>query len=234
MGQHAEIALALARCIGSTAQRGAEQTLMPREGAFRLPALAILPPVEPSFHLPSVLRPRPLAALAATVDRDDSRAHPQIFATQAMMLFAIEGGVAEDAVPTNEHACLFQSRGELGGIIARTRADGRRRPEVAGGVADDGELRPRAGRAFLAGSNEEVTGGVATVQARGINGCFGPLVDQAALLRAHGGHDEEESGLPFFKSRCSALQRVEKCGSLFRPRSSRNSRKSTSICTRPR
>ena len=210
MGQHPEVALALARCIGATAQRGAEETLMAREGAFRLPALAILPPVETSFHLPPILRQRPLAALAAWVDRDDGRAHPQIFATQAMILFAIEGSVAEDAVPANEQTGSFQRRSKLGGIIARTRAHGGRGQEMAGGVADDGEFRPRACRAFLAGPSEKIPGGVATVQARGINSCFGPLVDQAAVLGAHRGHDEEESGLPFFKSRCSALQRVEK------------------------
>jgi hypothetical protein len=183
---------------------------MPREGAFRLPALAILPRVEPSFHLPSVLRQRPIAALAAPVDRDHGRAHTQIFATHAMILFAIEGCVAKDAVPTNDQACFSQSQGKLGGIIARTHADGRRRQKVAGGVPDDGEFRPRGCSAFLAGPSEKITGGVATVQARGINRCFGPLVDQAAVLGAHGGLDEEENGLPFFKSRCSALQRMEK------------------------
>ena len=48
-----------------------------------------------------------------------------------------------------------------------------------------------------------------TVQAGGIDGGLGLLVDQAAVLGADGGCDEEKHGLPFFSSRLMALQRVE-------------------------
>ena len=32
-----------------------------------------------------------------------------------------------------------------------------------------------------------------------VNRCFGPLADQATVLGAHGGLDEEENGLPLFE-----------------------------------
>ncbi len=47
------------------------------------------------------------------------------------------------------------------------------------------------------------------IQTRGIDGRLGPGVDQAAVLGARRGRDEEKNGLPFFSSRLLALQSVE-------------------------
>ena len=47
------------------------------------------------------------------------------------------------------------------------------------------------------------------LQARGVHGCLGLLLDQAAVLGAHDGRDEENKGFPFFSSRPMALQSVE-------------------------
>jgi hypothetical protein len=75
---------------------------------------------------------------------------------------------------------------------------------VAGGVADHRELGPRAGAGLFAGPLEEVTGGVVTLQAGGVDGRLGLLVDQAALRGARGGLEEEADDLPFFRSRWAA------------------------------
>jgi hypothetical protein len=57
---------------------------------------------------------------------------------------------------------------------------------------------------FLAGALEEVVGGVAAFQAGGIDGGLGLGPDQAALLGARGGLEEERDDLPFFSSRLAA------------------------------
>jgi hypothetical protein len=76
-------------------------------------------------------------------------------------------------------------------------------------MASDGELGPQRGAVPAAGPFEEVTGGVAALQSGSIDGCFGLLLDQAALLGARGGLEQEQDDLPFFSSRWAALQSVE-------------------------
>jgi hypothetical protein len=75
---------------------------------------------------------------------------------------------------------------------------------VAGGVAGDSELYPGLGAEPLAGPLEEVARGVVALQAGGIDGGLGLLLDQAALLGADGGLEEEQDELPFFRSRPAA------------------------------
>jgi len=190
-------------------QSGTQQAFVTRESAFGLPALAILAAVKTPLHLPPILGLGPLAALAAAVDGDDGRANSQFLAAEAVVGFTIKGGVAQDPVPGNEQRGLLHGGSKLGRIVAGPGADGGRSQEMAAGVTDDRQLGPRAGRVLFAGAGEEIAGSVLAIQARGIDGRFGPLIDQAAVLGAHGGHDEEENGLPFFKSRGKALQSVE-------------------------
>src|SRR5947208_3398984 len=97
VSEHAEIALALPRGVGTTAQCRAQETLVPREGTLRLPALTVLSAVEAPLHLPAILGPRPLAALVPFVDRNHRRTHGQVFSTEPMVLFAVEGRIAEHA-----------------------------------------------------------------------------------------------------------------------------------------
>lgn len=47
MSQHSEEALAFPRGVRPRPQRGAEQPFVPVERALHLPALPVLPPVEP-------------------------------------------------------------------------------------------------------------------------------------------------------------------------------------------
>lgn len=182
---------------------------MAREGTLRLPALPVLPLRKAAFHLPTILGLGPLASLTAPVDRDYGAPNAQFFAAEPMVLFAIEGGIAQDTIPAHDERSLVEGRGKLRGIVTGAGADGSRREEMATGVADGGEFGPQPGAVLFAGALEEIRGGVLAFQARGVNGRLGPLVDQAAVLGAHGGLDEEENDLPLFKSRRSALQRVE-------------------------
>ncbi len=75
---------------------------------------------------------------------------------------------------------------------------------MAGGVADGGQFGPGAGQLLAAGALEEVLGGVAVLQAGGVDGGLQLVTDQAALLGARGGLEEEQDEVPFSQSRCSA------------------------------
>jgi hypothetical protein len=202
--EYPELTFSLARGLGSSVQCGAQPPLVPRKRAFRLPALAVLPLRKAAFHLPTILGLGPLPPLATPVDRNDGAPHAQLFAAKAMILFAVEGGITQDAIPADDERSLVEGRGKLGSVVAGAGADGSCREEMAAGVADHGEFGPQPSAVFLAGPLEEVGGGVLTLQARCVDGRFGPFVDQAAVLGAHGGLDEEENDRPFFKSRCSA------------------------------
>jgi len=55
-----------------------------------------------------------------------------------------------------------------------------------------------------AGPCEEVAGGVTALQASSIDSGLRLVADQAALLGARGGLEEEQDDLPFFSSRLAA------------------------------
>ena len=120
------------------------------------------------------------------------------------MLFAVEGGIAEDTIPAHNERGLVESRDKLRGIVTRAGADSGRRKEMTAGITDDGEFGPQPGAVLAAGPLEEVLRGVAAFQAGGVNGRFGLFANQAALLGAHGGLEEEADDLPFFSSRRAA------------------------------
>src|SRR5579862_8550128 len=126
-----------------------------------------------------------------------------------MILLAVKGRIAQDTVPTHDQRSLVQRWGKLRVVVAGSGTDGGRRDEVAGSVADDGELGPQPGAVLLARPLEEVRGSVLAFQAGRVDGRLRLLGDQAAVLSAHGGLDEEENDRPFFSSRCWALCRVE-------------------------
>src|SRR5262245_38300428 len=143
MGQHTEVTFTFTRGIGAATQGRAEQSFVARESAFSLPALTVFASVETSLHLPPVLGLWPLAALATPVDWDDRGADAQILAAQAMIFFAVEGGVTQHAIPRDDQSRLFHGRGKLRPIVAGTRADGGRGEEVAAGVTHNGQFAPQ-------------------------------------------------------------------------------------------
>jgi len=212
MGEHAQVTLALARRIRLAPQGRAEQPLVPREGALRLPALPVDAPVpaapwllaEAPDHLAAVARLGPLAPAVAPVQRDHRRADAQILPAKAVALLTVECRVAEHPVVTDRQGSLGHDRAELRRVVGGAEADPRRREEVAGRLAGDRQLRPQAGVVPAVSTLEEVTGGVPALQAGGIDGGRRPGADQAVRLCVRGGAVEEQDEFPFFKSRLAA------------------------------
>jgi hypothetical protein len=75
---------------------------------------------------------------------------------------------------------------------------------VAVRITDRGKLGPQTGSVLAASTLEEIAGGLPALQAGGIDGGLGLVADQAALLGARGGLEEEQDNLPFFNSRPAA------------------------------
>src|SRR5579872_198211 len=199
MGKNTQVAFTLPRCVGPAPQGRAQQTLVTRERALRLPTLTVDTPIpaalrplaEPPDHLPPVASLRPLPPLTPAVQRDHRRADAQLLPAVAVALLAVERRVAQHPVVRDRQGRLGHDGAELGRVVGGAEADLCRREEVAGRVTGDGQLRPQPGVVSAAGPLEEVAGGVPALQAGGIDGRRRLLADQAALLCARGGAVEE-------------------------------------------
>jgi hypothetical protein len=181
------------------------------EGALRLRPLAVDAPVPVAFlawaevpgHLGAVL-PARRALVAAVVDRDDRRAGAQILPRQSVVLLGVECGVGQHAVPEDQKRRQEQDRGELRGVVGRAGGDEGRGDEVRVGVEGGRQLRPGAGGVLALGAGDEVTRGVPTVEAGGINGDGRLFGDQSGLeCRRDGAFEQVDEGPPF-SSRASA------------------------------
>src|SRR5689334_5384227 len=107
VSEYAEPALPLPGRVGPPAERTPEPPLVPGEGRFGLPPLAVHPAVpaalrllaEPLDHLPSVLGLGPLPAPAAAVQRDDRGPHPEVLPAVPVVPLGVERGVGQHPVP---------------------------------------------------------------------------------------------------------------------------------------
>ena len=102
------------RLFGPTVQRRTQTPLVTGERALRLPALTVLPLREMALHLPPIFGLGMFTALAPPVDGDDRAANAQIFAAEAMIFFAIEGCVCQDAIPAHDQGGLVQGWANCG------------------------------------------------------------------------------------------------------------------------
>jgi len=202
--QDTQVTLPLTRRVRSAPQRRVQEALVPREGALRLPALPVLALGEPLLHLPAKPCLGPLPPLVAAVDRDGRRADVQVLPAEPVVLLAVERRVGEHPIPGHPQRRLEHRRPELRAVVARADRDGGGGEEVAGGVTGDRQLGPERGGLLFPGPREEVMGGVAALQAGGIDGRLGLGADQAARLGARGGLPEEGDDLPFFRSLLAA------------------------------
>ena len=211
MGQHAEEALALATVVGAPGDRAAEPPLVSGKGALGLPPLAEHPLV------PVALRPRaevpghlgPVSALrwrvgAARVDRDHTRADPQLLPRPSVVRFGVERGVGQYPVPNDQQGRQEQGRGELRGVVGRAERDGGPGDEVRVRINGGGQLGPGAGRVLALGAGDEVPRGVPAVQAGGIDGDGRRVGDQFGRDGGRDGALEEVDEGPPFSSRPSA------------------------------
>ncbi len=196
VSQPTQAALALPGVIRPAAQRRAEQPWVPREGALCLPTLPVDAPVTAAAPLaPAALPPLPPGACLgslpppiAAVRQEDRRADAPVLPGPALVLRAGQGGLGPHAVSAHSQGRLGQGRAQRRRVVGRAAAHGRR--------GEEGVL--------AAGTREEAARGGAALQAGAVPGGCGPLADQAALLGARGGREEEPDAVPLWSSRCVA------------------------------
>ena len=221
--------------------RAAEPALVSTEGDLDLPPLAehaLMPGArrpgsEPARHLGTV-PPARFAVVTARVDRDHAGADAEGLTGEPVVRFGIERGIGQHPVPGEAQGGQEQDQRELRGIVGR--AGGHRGPgeEVGMRVGRNRQLGPGAGRVFALGSGDEVPRRVPAIQPGGSDGDGRLLGDQAALGSRRDGPFEEVEEDPPFRSRASALQSVEWCGTFLRAKSFRSSAKSLRTATTPR
>jgi hypothetical protein len=208
MGQHPKLALPLSGFIGSGTEGAPESPLVPAEGGFGLPPLAVHPPVttalrllaEPLDHLPAVRGLRPLPASAPAVQGDDGGPDPEFLPGVGVVGLGVERRVGQHSVPGDHQRRLGHDRGELRGVVGRAGADTRPGEEVGLGIDGDGELGPQPGRVLTPGPFEVVAGGMPALQPGAVHRGRRVVADQAAVGCGRGGAGEEDDGLPFLSS----------------------------------
>jgi hypothetical protein len=152
--------------------------------------VAVLARAEVPRHLTAVSAVR-LHVVAARVDRDHTRADPQLLPRLSVVRFGVERGVGPHTVPKDQQGRQQQDRGELRGIVGRAEGDGGPGDEVGMGVDRGGQLGPGAGRVLALGAGDEVPRGVSAVESGGIDGDGRLLGDQFGFDSGRDGSLEE-------------------------------------------
>ena len=233
MSQHPDTAFGKARAFFASSKGASQAPLQPREYALHLPALPVNRARKTSGHAASI-RSRRWALGAARVKRDHRPTDPQLLAANAMILFRIEGAVAQQRVDGQVHPSLAHSRKKVRPVIAWSLAHGQGRDKVCGVVRHHGQLGPETILLDASLSMKEMPADVMAFQTGGVDGSFYRRRGETQLGCPPEDRTQESVKTPFFTSRCSAFCRVVKWGSLASFNSRRRSEKSASICTMPR
>jgi hypothetical protein len=121
-----------------------------------------------------------------------------------VVVFGVERGVRQYTIPEDQQRRHQQNRGELRGVVGRTLGDDGPGDEVRVRVEGGGQLGPGTRGVLALRTGNEVAGGVAAIQAGGINSRGRLFGDQFGLDCGRDGAFEEVEEGPPFKSRASA------------------------------
>ena len=200
MGQDADQAFLRLGLLTVGPQARAQEPLVTADGALYLPPVPIDAPVKPPGHL------RPIPALGrrmgpSLVQGDQRGANAKLFAAQPVVVLGVVGGIGQQPVERYVPCGLFEGLWKLGRIVAGSLCDHHPGKQVRGGVADYGELGPPAApKRPVAVAVHVVGAGVSGLQARGVDGPFGTLVDQSQLPCALETSSDKRPESPFFSS----------------------------------
>ena len=203
-------ALRLAGSFGSGPQGRAQSAFVLGNGALGVPPPPVNTRGKAVVHLPAVACLRSGIPNASGVDRNDRRSNAQGFATEAMVPFGIVGPVAKEAIDRQVLRGLRDRRHKIGGIVARPIAHLQRGDQVRTMMRHQGHLRVKPVPFHAAGARQKVTADMMALEAGRIDGGFGSLFDQAALLGSTENGCKKSLKSPFFRSRSWAFCSVVK------------------------
>lgn len=177
MSQNSKKALDFLKAPGPRAQGRPKASLVSRDRAFDLPALAVDAAMEAPFHLPAVFGDGPLSGVAFA-RRDNRRADPKGLAAKDMVVFRVVGSVGQDAVEADELRRIPHGGRELRRVLGRTSADKGSGQKMSLAVADQRQLGKVAPGVSFALAPDVIAADMSALQAGGVDNAFGPLSDE--------------------------------------------------------
>lgn len=205
----AEPELLASRRVGPGPQGGTQLPLVLGKGALDVHPVAVDALEESAPHLSPIrlFGPRPASP---GVYGDDGRANAQDLATQPVVSLTVVGRVSQESVEREVLGRLQDRRGEPRGVVPRSPAEGGSRPQVAGGVADDGQFGPEAlfEASRLGSMVDVVLTDVPNLEPRGVQGPFGGSPNQVAGSGLIENSSKKSLDAPFFIRRFCAFSRV--------------------------
>lgn len=155
---------------------------------------------ESALELPTVARWGPFPS-TARVDGDNEGTDSQIPA-KFMMRFAVVSTITQDPLPIDTQSCIHENRGELRAVVAGAPSDEGRYPQIALGVAEDGQLREGESLTFGLGLLKPVMkADVASFVSCGVESSFGSPLNQAAAVGSLADPIQDSIEPPFFRIR---------------------------------
>jgi len=195
--------------VAGRAEGRSESSFGLRDGGFDVPAVSVDAPVEPSAHLPPVAAGRPFACVAF-IEGDDRRTNAEFFPSQGVVVFPVVPGIGQQAVDRQASDGRSERLRELRRVLTGPRTEQGAGEEITVRVTEKRQLRKRVSRlALVAATPDVVPRRVAAFETGGVDGGFGPRVDQAALTGNTENGIEEGIESPFFSNRSCAYLRVE-------------------------
>ena len=183
MCQDSESGLAFLAIGLSGAEGGAEDTFGLGESAFDMPSLTIDATKETRVHLSSILGFGLGGVAAARVKGNDGGADAKLFATWAVIMFAVERGIGQQAIKGNVLGGLSHRFGQLGRVLTRSPGDADPGKKVGIDMAHHGQFRPAASKKLsISFAIHIIRTGVTDLEARRIHRALGALINQAEYL----------------------------------------------------
>lgn len=223
--------------VGTTGGQGSpESTLQARADALRLPPLSIEVAREVPPQRAAGTCQGPSAARVAPIERDHGLGNAARLATEAMVVVRIVAGVAPQArgsQPLRRRARGGRARRR---VLARAAGDDRAGDQVAGGLAHGSELRPVPASTPAQGPApvDDVGADGGRLEAARVDRHHRGRPNQPRAVRAAEAGGLELNAGPLLRSRCSAPQSVESCGTVLRPSAPCSFVHSVTRVTRPR
>lgn len=206
MGQDPEEHFAVLAFVLASRQRRSEMPFESGEHRFSVGSATVAAIGKTTMHLGAVFALWLLSFELAGVQFDGGQADAEFLARQNMVVFAIVSGVGQKAIDVKIGGRLSEGRREVRRILAGAASQTDPGDQMRLGVRDGGDLGPRYLLKWFTVMTARgvVPADVAGLEAGGIDGAFGLVIDQVPLAGAVEDGSEEPSKALFFRSFCSA------------------------------
>ncbi len=206
MGQDPQEHFTVLAFVLASRQRRSEMPFESGENRFGVGSATVATIGKTTMHLGAVFALWPLSPGPAGIQLDCGQTDVEFLAGQDMVVLAIVSGVGEKTIDVKIGGRLSQGWGEVRRILAGAASQTDPGDQMRLGMRDGGNLGPRYLLEWLTVMTARgvVAADVAGLEAGGIDGAFGLVIDQATFSGAVEDRRKESSEALFFRSFCSA------------------------------